>query len=325
MKGSWTITRRSVVLLATSWLLDRSVGRLLAREAACTLGEVQPSRVLACSKFRSRQYVVSATVILGSIPIFTKAKVGGALLTIEEAGTDTCGVTGLQFGAGSWPDQLNGFNRFGLTQELVKRENCTITESTYLSFMTPCHEASFSVAQRAFGSTGQSLAVTIAHGHSTASGYTSKIVHQTVPAKLSWVDCPKLTDELRGRLAPLSVGITHIDTERALPTFLYAVRRALCSDPQDGATLFAHDAKVYSLSTHREHDSRSGGRVFTARTSQQGSRAESRFRIWMASDAEQDLPLRIEFRPNSYLKLTLEAGDTQSRPVFKRLFEPAQL
>ena len=94
------------MLLAGAWLLERCANRLVAQEAFSSLRAVLGPRPFAAAKFRSRRYVVNATVILGVIPIFTRTRAGGAFLAIEQAGSEDCGTVGLQFGAGSWPDRL---------------------------------------------------------------------------------------------------------------------------------------------------------------------------------------------------------------------------
>ena len=73
--------------------------------------------------------------MIASVPIFSKQNVGGACLVIEEDTRSECTVTCLQFAAGTWPDRLKGFNRFGVSREAVREENGTVVESAYLSYM----------------------------------------------------------------------------------------------------------------------------------------------------------------------------------------------
>lgn len=226
MERPWPVTRRSVALLAATWLLDRGVGSLFAQDAGSSAGKADLPLWVRGSRFRFRHYAVNATVILASIPIFTKASVGGALLSIEEQGGSERGAIGLQFGAGSWPERSHGLNRFGMTQELVRIDNCNIAESNYFSFMTSCRESNFSQAEQAFRSAADCLPLTIARGRSTAAGCTAKILHETVSTNFSWADCPKLSDDLRQRIPPVSGNAEPGYTRDALPTFLYAVRRA---------------------------------------------------------------------------------------------------
>lgn len=155
-----TCTRRSLILLTAAGVLSSRINRLVAQERVSSLnGPAAPHRA-DTTKFRSQRYVVNATVILGSV--FCRSRVGGALLTVEEAGNAAYGSVGLQFGAGSWPQRLNGFNRFGMTQEALRLEHGQLTESTYLSFMVSCQETDLTQAERAFQSNQDSLVLTIA-------------------------------------------------------------------------------------------------------------------------------------------------------------------
>jgi hypothetical protein len=323
MGGFRNATRRSFVLLAATWLLGRRINRLVAQETTPSLDPVLRPVPPAQSSFRSRRYVVNATVILGVIPIFIRNRAGGAFLTIEEAVTGDCGTVALQFGAGSWPDRLKGFNRFGLTQEVVKLDRCRIAETAYLSFMTSSRESNFSQAEQAFRSAAEHLPLTVAYGQSNAAGSTSGIRHETVAATFSWSDCPTLMDELRSRIARTSAHAAPPSSGLVLPTFLYAVRHAL-RNPSRVPVFYTHNAEVYCLKIQPQGQNRSGETVVTGQISRPGVRAESEFKLWTAPGSDPDLPLRIEFRPKSYLRLTLEADETQNIPVFKRLFQEAQ-
>src|SRR5215469_15173905 len=134
MVKPWRVNRRSLLLLMTTWLLDRSVVQSVAREASSNRDAT------GMNSLRARRFVVNATVILGSLPIFTKRKVGGALLMLEQTGSEECGSVGLQFGAGSSPQYLRGLNRFGVTQETVRTEHGKVAEAAYMSFMTSSRE-----------------------------------------------------------------------------------------------------------------------------------------------------------------------------------------
>lgn len=261
--------------------------------------------------------MVNATVILGSIPIVSKSRVGGAFLSCEEATDGECAGVGLQFGAGSLPDRLRGFNRFGMTQEVVRTQHGTIVESAYSSFMTVCGENSVSQARQAFRDSAERLHLTIAQGRSTRAGSTANIRHETAAANLSWTDCPTLLEQFDEGIAAACLPVAETCAGRALPTFLYAVRRAV-QNPRHTTTFYAHNGHVYCLRSEARTDTTSGELVITGRTSRGGAHGDTEFKLWMEA-GEPDLPIRIEFRPKSYLKLTLERDPSPGGPVFKHL------
>lgn len=289
------------------------MSRALAQEMIASLNSV-PRRGV-----RIRRYVVNATLMLGAVPLFTKACAGGALLSIEEAGSGACGSVGLQFGAGTWPERIRGFNRFGMTQETVRLEHGAIAETAYMSFMTASREANFSQAEKAFRSRADCLPVTIAHGRSTASGSTGGVLHDAVDAGVSWADCPKLIDQLRARTDLKPENVSQQNSGAVLPTFLYAVRQAVLRNERKTAAGYTHNGEIYRLRTEAREE-RSGKLIITARTSRLGVRGESEFKLWVAPGADADLPDRIEFRAKSYLKLTLETDERQNGLAFKPLF-----
>ena len=315
MSGLNNWDRRSVLILAATWLFNSTVGSLLAEETSASSGAAVPARE------QSRRYSVHASIMVGSIPIFTKARVGGALLSVEVSGTPQCGAVALQFGAGTWPDRLKGFNRFGITQEIVRTEQGRLTQSSYCSFMTTSREANLSQAEQSFRSSIDSMPLTVGYGQSTADGCTDSIDHESVPVTFSWSDCPKLMDELRGRKPAASPRSAQPSQRSVLPTFLYAVRRAILSGLPRTSVIYTHTGEIYTLTTDRHAVSGSAEAVITGRISHEASRRETDFRLWMPAGSDEELPVRIEFRAKSYLKLMLELDERQTLPVFNPILK----
>ena len=318
--------RRSFLAIAAACLCSARLSRIVAKQTPATASAPVPSRI------RSRRYSVQATVMLGSIPLFTKSGVGGALLTLEESGTPEYGAIALQFGAGTWPDRLKGFNRFGATQEIVRLDHGHLAESSYYAIMTSSREANLSQAEQAFRSPTHSLLLTVGSGTSTAAGCSARVEHKAVPAACSWSDCPQLMRELREQKSPplraspavaapsaqgVSCPLCAARQQPVLPTFLYAVRQAILSGRSDASARYTHNGEIYTLTTQSHMANRSTQTAITARICRDDSHAQSEFRVWMASDSDSELPLRIEFRAKTYLKLTLELDERQTIPVFK--------
>jgi hypothetical protein len=310
-----------VLRLAAGFLLNTAASRLRAFELRSAVKAVAERRPTASVQSRCCRYRVNATVILGCIPIFSKQNVGGAYLSLEESGGPQCKVTCLQFAAGSCPDRLKGFNRFGATQEAVREEQGAVIESAYLSFITGGHETNYKDAREAFAASPGSLPFTIARGKSTQMGLTSEIEHRTVPATYSWSNCLDLADELQASLPLSAEKPVQESAGRALPTFLFAVRRTLLNGCEKSAVPFMHNGKVYCLRARLQVDPRSGELMISGRIAASGERNETEFRFWTVSHDDSVLPKRIEFRPKSFLKLVLEADSAQSGPVLRPLFK----
>jgi len=280
----WCGTRRSIFQLALDGLFAGATSRLCAAPA-----------------FQQRmEYRVNAAVVVAYVPVLFKQNVGGACLTVEQTAVGQETVTRLDFAAGTWPHRLKGFNRFGATRETVREENGALTESAYVSFMASSHEKNFSEAREAFRTSPHSLPITVAQGRSTSAGCVFRIEHSTVPADSSWQDCLDLADAFEQTPLPPAAPDGEC-AARVLPTFLYTLRRVLLSDPPAATTFYTHNGKVYRLRTRSQVAPYSNQVVLDCSIS-----GGTEFKLWLDSRNRNALPLKIEFRPKSFLRLTLE-------------------
>ena len=119
----WFGTRRSLFQLALGSLFTSETSRLCALAARQRIA-----------------YRVNATVLVAYVPVLFKQNMGGACLTVEQTALEQGTVTRLEFTAGTWPQRLKGFNRFGATREMVREEKGALTESAYVSFMASSRE-----------------------------------------------------------------------------------------------------------------------------------------------------------------------------------------
>jgi hypothetical protein len=280
-------TRRSLLCFALRVLAAPSLDGLVARTSRC--------------------YRVHATVELLSVPLVSKDNVGGAWFMVEQAVSGTSRTTVLQFSGGSWPERLRGFNRFGMTREEVREEGAAILESAYLSFMTSSAEKSIEQARQAFEDTSRVMPITVAHGNATRSGYSSALDRLTASARYTWSNAAQLLEEIRGRVSAEREVSLGEQRASAFPTFLYAVRAAVLAGAETGRCTFIHDAKLYRLRTRLKEQELTGW------IAELGASHEFEFRVWF--DSRRELPVRIEFRPKSFLRLVFEHDPLAKEPV----------
>jgi hypothetical protein len=315
MLGLAGYTRRWILRLGASLLLNGSAFRLSAFGRSSALKQVAGTISTDAAAWQYREYAVHATVMLGSLPLYSKRNVGGAAVAFEQAKQNESALTALQFIAGSWPDRLHGFNRFGAIREIVREEGKAVTPSAYAGFIATSQEKGLADARKAFASPTQGQVFTVAFGRATATGCTFLMQQLALDAKLCWTDCADLLDGLDTN--------TTLPPERqvanygpgCLPTFLFAVHRGSTSSSESPST-YIHNGKVYCLRTQSKMDQTSGHRMITGWTAEVGGRGESEFKLWLAPDDPRSLPVKIEFRARSFLKLTLETGQsTQGRAL----------
>ena len=119
---------------------------------------------------------------------------------VEEAVVGVQKSAAIQFVRGSWPERIKGFNRFGMTQEIVREENGVIRESGYLSFMTSSPEKNSDQGWKAFTDRPQQPHISPWRAASLPpSGYRWALERQSLPADATWMDCPALMERFRGR------------------------------------------------------------------------------------------------------------------------------
>jgi hypothetical protein len=313
MTASTSLSRRGLfrtALLGLAW-----IRRALA---APSLDAVLGIDRLAAVASHARWYRVQARIKLLSVPLYTQDNAGGAFAMFEEACSGGVRTTALQFSAGSWPERLRGFNRFGMTQEAVRLEDGVPVQSAYLSFMTTSSDANFEQARKLFDDRSASLPVVAGHGVATRAGYAAALDRLSAPASYTWCDCARLIDEIRSRLSP---AVDRGERGAVVP-FLHAVRHAMRSGEASGSQPFVHNGRIYRLETRtvvvRELN------VMTGRISGPAAERESEFRLWFDPRDSSGLPLRIEFRPRSFLHLVFDYDPAASGPAFPSLMAKEQ-
>jgi hypothetical protein len=316
---TWFGNRRSLIKLAAASLAGGVVRRLLAQSSLSVVQEVARQRPNASVASSTCRYTVNATITLAGVPLFSKKNVGGAYVSIEESSCPECTVTALQFAAGSWPERLKGFNRFGMTQEAVREQNGGIAESAYVSFMSSSPEKNLSEARQAF-SAQEVVPLSIAIGRSAAKGCAAQILHDKVPGTYSWRNCQDIIERLNQQ--PQFSAESLSSSVDVLPTFLFAVRRAMLTN--NGMPVrYAHNAKQYQVKTSTE-TAHAGHEVVIGRISSDGDHGQTEFNLLLPAGNPSALPIRIQWRARSFLVLTLEADNSAQMPGLRCLLNREQ-
>ncbi len=320
MGAGFLTTRRGLLAAAFRIVAFGRIASSLSRAASF---ENDGPAILSSSpagKAEFRRYRVEATVSLFSIPVIAKDGIGAAGLLVEEALAGSKCTTAVQFVSGSWPDRINGFNRFGMTQEVVREENGTIRESGYLSFMTSSPEKNSDQAWQAFAGHPHDLSLAVACGMASTAGYRWALEHKTVPAAATWMDCPSLMERFRSQDVALREDVLSDGpaNESVYPTFLFSVRQAILRRA-NGRCTFIHNAKLYDL--HTRFSEADGAVLLTGQIVEHSSSTskkeagEAQFRLWLDAGDGTALPSKIEFRPKNFLRLTFHLDSTVGGPL----------
>lgn len=317
MRIGWETTRRTVLRCWVTSLLGK-------RSAASSANAVDPVSIalrgFAPSAVFQRRYRLDATILLLGAPLFTRKAAGGAYASVEIARETTCTATALQFAAGSDPARAHGLNRFGILREaVVEREPASApTDLAFAGMMTRAREESFEQARQALRPAEHGAEGVMARGRTTMSDHG--------PTLETWVenidlapDCiwSNLNDTLSEALREAPRNPPRPSMPATACTFLHAMRNAaLCADPIFRRQ-FMHTGKLYWLETRRHpgHPLELAGAIHDLH----GARC-AEFRTTYADRDPSGIPIRIEYRPRSFLRLTFEAELEVTQPPIPSVF-----
>jgi hypothetical protein len=208
-------------------------------------------------------------------------------------------------------------NRFGILREAIVQHGAEAGNATELSFaglMTRSREESFEQGRKALASAESGGECVVARGK------TSGATMQT------WIDTFAASADCHWTNLGATLGQALQQEPRTTPretvpgsttTFLNAMRYvALC---QEAAVRqkFMHAGKQYWLEARRspEHSSELAGAIHDLN----GARC-AEFRTIYAAGDESGIPIRIEYRPRSFLRLTFEAELEATLPTIPSVF-----
>jgi len=322
-------TRRAVLRASLAWLAakaGRAWGAAASRAhpvldpVAFTLHGFTPAAAF------QRRYRMDATILLLGAPIFTRTAAGGGYASVEksaEIGTELDGdraatALGLQFAAGSDPARAHGLNRFGILQEaVVTRGAGSATELSFAGLMTRAREESFEQGRRALASAAQAAEGVVARGRMSPSAIETWIDAVDLSPDCNWSNLNKTLSDARRREPQMS---PRVSPPGSATTFLDAMRgAALCPDAVIRRQ-FLHAGKLYWLETRRQPQraSQAGWELEGAIRGLDGAR-RAEFRTAYAAGDGSGIPIRIEYRPRSFLRLTFEA-EAVSQPAIPSMF-----
>ena len=340
MGFAWTLSRRALlrsclVSLAAKTSAGSAPGSPL--KAGFEAAESDPVRFtlrgfIPAARFE-RRYRMDATILLLGAPLFTRTSAGGAYASVEKSrdissGPDASAVA-LQFAAGSSPARAHGLNRFGILREAVvtravqrQAGRADATEISFAGLMTRAREENFDQARKALASSPDGAECIVARGKTSASGIQTWIDPTEVGADRNWTN---LGETLTAALRREPATPPRETAAGSGTTFLHAMHSAaLCQEPVFQRQ-FTHAGKSYWLETRR-HPQRPSQRPSDLTVELAGAihdlngarRAE--FRTTYQVGDESGIPIRIEYRPRSFLRLTFEAELEATQPVIPTMF-----
>jgi hypothetical protein len=275
-----------------------------------------------------RAYRADATLSVLGVPVFSRQDVGSGFVILREASQDDRKVVSLQFAGKSRPDRAHGVNDCGSIEEVIIEHSSAPVEAAYFAFITGAPDDVLDDARQrgsqAPGADAAYTAYTAVDGLHHAGEARNNRASVIVPDHAG-TDCDALIRQVRtgfytGRNLLERKLCLGPDASRTVPaTILYAVANAARVRTNRFDCPFVYNARQYHLYTEKSRDERAAGLFFAKNLTTRPEsvvrisgqvcephRLVSSFKLWMEDGAAPALPLRIEFQPRPYLRVSLE-------------------
>jgi hypothetical protein len=260
-----------------------------------------------------RQYRVDAQILLFGATLFRRNSVGAGNAAWSEAGERRK----LEFTGFSYPDKAAGLNRFGFIEEVSRGGK----DFAYFGLMTSSPEDSIDSARKALNPGSGAVVITAIDGRLRPGNVEALITQFQAPAFAFVHNREELIRSAHKALAeaerrPLEFDPRTAAAQPFLHSLFDAYRRGA------NATTYIYGSWVYSLTLHAAPDESASVAFRKARLLPAGGKAlkvsgrinppaggrEIDFHIWLEVDSPRPIPLRIDYRPKPYLRLTFEAA-----------------
>lgn len=267
------------------------------------------------------RYRMDATILLLGAPIFTREAAGGGYASVEVSQDRT--ATALQFAAGSFPARAHGLNRFGILREAEVRRGPAPANDAEISFaglMTRSREESVEQGRKALADASASPEGVIARGRTTTNGGDATVQTWVETLDLApGANWSNLNDTLSEALRREPRTTPRQSSLGRATTFLHAMRAAALCGERQLRRQFLHAGNLYWLETRRsaQNPLELEGKIFDL----SGAR-RAEFKTVYAPGDDSGIPIRIEYRPRSFLRLTFQIEREATEPLTQPLTHP---
>jgi hypothetical protein len=260
----------------------------------------------------SRTYRADAIILLLGIPIYRRAGVGGGQASFEETGEGASLRRTLFFAGGSDPKRSLGLRRVGWMQEVVLGPASAPSEAAYFGVLTSSPEESLEHARKSVAaSPSGSSTFSAVNGRNTAGHSRSSLTHFEYSDSVLWSDrglIEKAHSTFDGKVDwrettwPNSPGHTPA-------TFLLQLSALLKQRGRRAEGRYVYNEQEYVMQLETPQTGRDRERLVPVRGMTRNLRTghETPFRLWLEEADNSVAPVRIEFQPRSFLRLTFES------------------
>lgn len=260
-----------------------------------------------------RKYRADAAILFLGMTIYRRSGVGDGEALVEESGEGASLRRTLFFAAGSDPKRARGLSRLGWMRETVLGPDAAPSQIAYSGVLSSSPEESLDHARRSVAtpSPGRGIFAAVM-GRNSPGRSRSAVAHFEFDAGAAWSD-RALIDQTKSLF---NDSVNWKETSwpdsptQPPPTFLYQLVRLLGKSAHYASGRYVYSEQEYLLTLEKRQPSRDGERLVMVRGKIRNLRTdrETSFRLWLG-DNSSIVPVRFEFQPRSFLRLTFETAN----------------
>jgi len=273
-------------------------------------GELPPG---STSRTEIRRYRADAAILFLGMPVFRRSGVGGGQASIEETANGASTRKTLFFAAGSDPKHAQGLSRLGWMREVAQESSANPGEIAYFGVLSSSPEDSLDRARKSISAppSGQALYNAVS-GRNAAGRSRSGVARFEFPADIGWSD-ERLIHRAQ---SAFQSNVQWRETSwpnspsRVLPTFLSELAALLKQRAGHAEGRYIYNEQEYRLELDASKNSsggRSGPLPVEGKIRNQRTGVQTAFKLWLENSPDSVVPVRIQFQPRSFLRLTFEA------------------
>jgi len=266
--------------------------------------------VSASPRSMSRTYRADAVILLLGVPIYRRAGVGGGQASFEETGEGASLRRTLFFAGGSDPKRAVGLKRLGWIQEVVLGPATAPSDATYFGVLTSSPEESLEHARKSVATKSSGLSTFSAvNGRNTPGHSRSAITHFDYADSALWSDrglIEKAHSTFEAKVEWRETSWPNLPNQ-APATFLFQMATLLKQRARRAEARYVYNEQDYLLELEAQQPGRDLLAPVRGMTRNLHTGHETPFRLWLDESNDSIVPVRIEFQPRSFLRLTFES------------------
>jgi hypothetical protein len=272
----------------------------------------QSAAAVTAPRSESRTYRADAVILLLGIPIYRRSGVGSGQASFEETGEGAALRRTFFFAGGSDPKRAVGLKRLGWIREIVQGAAAAPSETTYFGVLTSSPEESLEHARKSVAAPSSGVSVFSAvSGRNSAGHSRSAITHFEYADSVVWSDrglIEKAQSTFEAKVDWRETAWPN-STDQAPATFLCQLAGLLKQRKRRAEGRYVYNEQEYLLELEAPQTGRNSEPLWAVRGMTRNLRTghETPFRLWLESADDSMVPVRIEFQPRSFLRLTFES------------------